>query len=124
MVWMIFTKILKNTIQRSNKKVNLIVTELFFRGRKLNISLDFVTQYYIAVPKNTRLNSTYHFIIKIPSKRKLQQIAFNYLSDIDLKDFKNIYKKCTTKRYSFLFIDVILASYNPLNLRKIGLEKI
>ena len=35
----------------SNKKVNLIVTELFIRGRKLNISIVFITQFYFAVPK-------------------------------------------------------------------------
>ena len=39
----------------SNKKLNLIVTELFIRRRKLNISLVFITQSYFAVPKNIRL---------------------------------------------------------------------
>ena len=34
-----------------NKKLNSIVTELFIRGRKLNISLVFVTQSYFKVPK-------------------------------------------------------------------------
>ena len=34
-----------------NKKPNPIVTELFIRGRKLNISLAFITQSYFAVPK-------------------------------------------------------------------------
>ena len=42
----------------SNKKLNPIVTELFIRGRKLNISLVVITQSYFAVPKNIRLNST------------------------------------------------------------------
>ena len=31
--------------------LNPIVTELFIRGRKLNISLVFITQSYFAVPK-------------------------------------------------------------------------
>ena len=44
----------------SNKKLNKIVTELFIRGRKLNISIVFITQSYFAVPKNLRLNSTHH----------------------------------------------------------------
>ena len=35
----------------SNKKLNLIVTELFTRGRKLNISLVFIRQSYFAMPK-------------------------------------------------------------------------
>ena len=42
----------------SDKKLNPIVTELFIRGRKLNISLVFVTQSYFAMPKNIRVNST------------------------------------------------------------------
>ena len=49
----------------SNIKLNLIVTELFVRGRKLNISLVFITQSYFVVPKNIRLNSTHYFIMKI-----------------------------------------------------------
>ena len=55
----------------SNKKLNPIVTQLFIRGRKLNISLDFITQSYFAVPKNIRLNSTHYFIKKIPNKWEL-----------------------------------------------------
>ena len=35
----------------SNKHFNSIVTDLFIRGRKLNISLVFITQSYLAVPK-------------------------------------------------------------------------
>ena len=56
----------------SNKKLKPIVTELFISGRKLNISLVFITQSYFAVPKNIRLNSAHYFIMKIPIKRDLQ----------------------------------------------------
>ena len=63
----------------SNKKLNPIVTELFIRGRKRNISLAFSKQSYFAVPKNIRLNSTHYFVMKIPNKREVQQIAFNQL---------------------------------------------
>ena len=34
-----------------------------------------------------------------------KQIAFNDSSDIDFKDFINLYKNCTAKPYSFLVID-------------------
>ena len=37
------------------KKRNPIITELFIRGRKLNISLVFITEFYFAVPKTIRL---------------------------------------------------------------------
>ena len=52
----------------SNEKLNLMVTELFIRGRKLNISLAFITQSCFALTKNIRLNSTNYFIMKIPNK--------------------------------------------------------
>ena len=85
----------------NNKKLNSIVTELFIRGRKLNISIVFITQSYFKVPKDVRLNSTHFFIMKIPNKRELQQITLNHSSDIDLKDFIKIFKKYTAEPYSF-----------------------
>ena len=108
----------------SNKKLNPIVTELFIRGRKLNISLVFITQSYFAVPKNIRLNSTHYFVMKIPNKRELQQIAFNHSSDLDFQDFMNLYKKSTAEPYSFLVIDTTLPSDNSLRFRKNLLEAI
>ena len=69
----------------NNKKLNSIVTELFIRGRKLNISIVLITQSYFKVPKDVRLNSTHFFIMKILNKRQLQQIALNHSSDIDFK---------------------------------------
>ena len=71
-----------------NKKLNSIVTELFIRGRKLNISLVFITQSYFKVPKDVRLNTTHFFILKIPNKREIKQIAINHLSDISTKGFE------------------------------------
>ena len=56
----------------SNKKFNPVVSELFIRGRKLNISLVSISQSYFAVPKNIRLNSRHYFIMKIPNIRELQ----------------------------------------------------
>ena len=103
----------------NSKKLNSVVTKLFIRGRKLNISLVFITQSYLKVPKDVRLNSTHFFITKIPNKRELQQIVINHSSDISTKDFINIYRKCTGKPYSFLVIDTLLASDNPLRFRKI-----
>ena len=84
----------------SNKKVNPIVAELFIRGRKLNISLVFMTPSYFAVPKNIRLNSTH-------------------------TDFVNLSKKCIAKPYSFLvIIDTTLTSGNSSRFRKNLLERI
>ena len=135
MIWIIFIKTLKNTTQIKNvkyysflvirllirlitKKLNPIVTELFIRGRKINISLVFITQSYFAVPKNIRLNFTHYFVMKIPKKRELQQVAFNHYSDIDFEDFVNLYKKCTSKSFSFLVIQATLATDNSFRFRK------
>ena len=106
----------------NNKKRNKIVTELFIRGRKLNISVVFITQPYFAVPKNIRLISTQYFVKKVPNKQELQQISFDHSSDIYFKVFVNIYKKCTAKPDSFLLIDATLALDNSLRFRKNFLE--
>ena len=84
-------------------------------NNKSNISIVFITQSYFKVPKDVRLNSTHFFIMKIPSKREIQQIALNHSSHID---FMNIYKKCTAKLYSFLVNDTTLPSDDPLRFRK------
>ena len=102
----------------NNKKLNSIVTQLFIRGRKLNIPLVFITQSYFKVSKDVRLTSTHFSTMKIPNKRELQQIALNHSSDLNSKDFINIFKKYTAKPYSFLVNDTTLASDNPLGCRK------
>ena len=60
--------------------------------RKLNISLAFIKESYFAMLKNIRLNSLHYSIMKIPNKQELQNIAINHSSDIDFKDFMNLYK--------------------------------
>ena len=102
----------------NNKRLDSIVTELFIRGRKLNISVVFITQSYFKVPKDVRLNSTHFFIMKIPNKRELQQIVLNHSLDIDFKDLMKIYKKCTKEPYSFLVNDTTLPSDDPLRFRR------
>ena len=75
-----------------NKKFTSIITELFIRGRKLNISIRFIARLYFKVPKEVRLNSTHFFIMQISNKREFQQMALNHLSDIVFKDFIKTYK--------------------------------
>ena len=89
-ILIVFDDIIDDMI--NNKKLNPLVTEFFIRGRKLNISMVFITKSYFKVPKDVRLNSTHFFIMKIPNKRELQQITLNHSSDIDFKDFMKIYK--------------------------------
>ena len=60
-ILIVFNKIITDMIY--NKKLDSIVTELFIRETKLNISLAFITQSYFKVPKNVRLNTT-HFLLQ------------------------------------------------------------
>ena len=91
----------------NNKKLNPIVTELFIKGRKLKFLLSLL-HIYTSIRLDVRLNYTHFFIVKIPNKRELQQIALNHSSDIGFKNFIKIYKKCTAEPYSFLVNDTNL----------------
>ena len=108
----------------SYKNLNPTIKKLFIIGRKLNISLAFITQSYFVVRKIIILNSTHYFIMKIPKKWELQQIAFNHSSDIDFQDVMNLYRKYNTKPYSFLMIDTAFASDSCSHFRKNILERI
>ena len=99
-VLIVFDDIIADMI--SNRKLNLIVTELFIKGRKRNISLVFITQSYVKVSKDVRLNSMHYFITKIPNTGEVQQTAISHLSDTDFKDFMKIYKKYASEKYPFL----------------------
>ena len=90
----------------ANKKLSAIVPELFLRGWKFNISLVFILQSYAKVPKAVRLNAT-QFIMKIPNKRELQQIASNHLADIEFKKLMKLYKNkdYTKEPFSYLVND-------------------
>ena len=57
-----------------NKNLNPVVTELFIRGRKLNISILFITQSFFEVPKDVTLNSTHFFILKFTIKENFKKL--------------------------------------------------
>ena len=66
-ILLVFDDIIADMIH--NKKLNSMITELFIRGRKLNISLVFITQSYFKFPKDVRLNTSHFFIATVPNKR-------------------------------------------------------
>ena len=59
----------------NKKKLKSIITELFIGGRKLNISLVFITQSYFKIPKDVRLNSTHFFIVETQIKEKFNKLC-------------------------------------------------
>ena len=115
-ILIVFDDIIADMIH--NKKLDSVVTELCIRGRKLNISLVFITQLYFEVPKDVRLNTNHFFITKISNKIELREIAINHSPDISIKDFTNIYRECAVEPYLFFVNDTTLASNNPLRFRK------
>ena len=117
---MLFDYVIANML--SNNNFQRIVTELFIRGRKLNIFLVFITQSYFAITKNIKLSSTHYFLMKILNERELQKITINHSTDIEFKDFMNLYKKCTAEMYFFLVNNTTPASDNPLDFRCSVLE--
>ena len=101
----------------SSKKFKAIIEELFISCRKLNISIVFITQSYFTTPKDARLNST-HYVMKIQSRKELQDIAQENSEDIDFKDFLKTYKDYTSEPYSCMIIDTTVPSNHPMRFRK------
>ena len=83
----------------ANEKLSPIATKLFMRGRKLNISLVFMSQSNFKAPKDIWLNSTQYFIMKIINKRELQQIALTHSSDMEFYNFMKLYKDYPNRDY-------------------------
>ena len=102
----------------SSKKFKAVIKELFIRCRKLNISIVFITQSYFRRPKDARLNSTHYVIMKIQSRKELQNIAQENSGDIDFKDFLKTCKDYTSQPYSCMIIDTTESSGNPIRFRK------
>ena len=65
-----------------------MIKELFIRCRKLNISLIFITQFYLPVPKDVRLNSTHYLIMKITTKENYKILQLIILQTLITKNFK------------------------------------
>ena len=92
----------------SYKKAQEVLKELSIRYRKLNISICFLKQSYFSISRDVRFNCAHYIILKLNSKRELQNIAINHSPDIDYKDFVKIYRDCTKELYNLKRILVIL----------------
>ena len=88
-----------------NKNFKRIIKELFYRARKINVSIVFITQSYFRALKDARLNSTHYILMKIGNKKELKIIAEEKSGHLDYKDFLKMYNNCTREPYSFMTID-------------------
>ena len=87
------------------KNFQQIIKELFYRARKINVSIVFITQCYFRTLKDARLHSTHYILMKIGNKKELNSIAEEKSGNLDYKDFLKMYNYCTSKPYSFMTID-------------------
>ena len=71
-----------------------IIKELFYRARKINVSIAFITQSYFRALKDARLNSKHYILMKIGNKKELKRIAEEKSGHLDYKDFLEIYNYC------------------------------
>ena len=78
-----------------NNNFKKIIKELFFRGRKINVPVVFITQSYFRALKDARLNSTHYILMKINNKNELKKIAEEKSGNLDYKDFLKICNYCT-----------------------------
>ena len=88
-----------------NKNFKRIIKELFYRARKINVSIVFIRQSYFRALKDATLNSTHYILMKINNKKKLKRIAEEKSGHLDYKDFLKMYNYCTKEPYSFMLID-------------------
>ena len=88
-----------------NKNFKRIIKELFYRARKINVSIVFIIQSYFRALKDARLNSTHYIIMKINNKKELKRIAEENSGHLDYKDFLKMYNYCTKEPYSFMTIE-------------------
>ena len=88
-----------------NKSFKQIIKELFYRARKINVLIVFITQSYFRALKDARLNSTHYILMRIGNKKELKRIAEEKSGHLDYKDFFKMYNYCTKDPYSFMTID-------------------
>ena len=96
-----------------NKNFKRTIKELFYRARKINVSIVFITQSYSKALKDARLNSTHYILMRIGSKKELKRIAEEKFGHLDYKDFLKMYNYCTEDPYSFMTIDARPAATIP-----------
>ena len=88
-----------------NKNFKRIIKELFYRARKINISIVFITQSYFRALKDAILNSTHYILMKIGNKKELKIITEEKSGHLEYIDFLKMYNYCTEEPYSFMLID-------------------
>ena len=91
-----------------NKNFKRIIKELFYKARKINVSIAFTTQSYFRALKDARLNSTHYILMQIGNKKELKSTVEEKSGHLDYKDFLKMYNYCTKEPYYFLTRGLLL----------------
>lgn len=94
--------IIDDFVVEKNQKT---IEDLYIRCRKRNASVIYQTQNLFEVPQNVRKNCNYVLLFKT-NKRERKEIAKTYATDIESKEFENLYMDATAEPFSFLMIDM------------------
>lgn len=89
------------------KKTQAQINQYFIRGRKSGWSMLYISQSYFGISKTTRINSQYVILGRNLTQRDLSIICRDFPTDIAIKSFIDLYKRCTAEPLSTMMMDII-----------------
>lgn len=102
-----------------NEKDQKCIQELYIRGRKLGVSMLYLSQSFFKIPKLIRLQCDYCFIIKVPNMRDLNLILSEFSLGTTKEQLQNMYKYVISQGFgNFFLIDMKAPQNSGLSYRK------
>jgi hypothetical protein len=89
-------------LQKDQKRIQ----EYWVRGRKLGLSMVYISQSFYRIPKTIRINSNYVVFRRLSSKKDLESILKDFTLNISLQELQKIYDYATKTPMNVLLIDV------------------
>lgn len=89
-----------------NKKLRAKINTYFTVGRKLGLTVIFLSQSYYQIPKTCRVNMTYLMLLKLSSDRDLKMILSDFTLGVDKDQLIDMYQMATEHKMNCLKIDV------------------
>jgi len=83
------------------------LTHLSIRHRHIPITIMFLVQSFMGLPRTIRLNATHYCIFKTGDLTQLEQIYSTFANSVDRDTFMKVYHEATAQDYGFLLIDVV-----------------
>ena len=102
------TLVIFDDMVNESKKEQVCINELYIRGRKMGVSMCYLTQSYFSVPKMIRSQCNYFFILKVSGLRDLRLILSEFALSADIKQLYQMYRYCCENggMENFMLIDL------------------